>query len=142
TWLLGLLLLSPMVKRRQNTYNQQEFYVAFSGFALVQARPIPAWLPCQFPRDTAGCRYQQGFIKGKYMFRHIALAALAVSSLTACQNMDMAGMVGAASSLFQAATVSDEQIQELAVSSQQQLDSQNKIASANSKYTTRLARVT
>jgi putative metalloprotease len=94
------------------------------------------------PRGTAGCRYQQGFIKGKYMFRHIALATLAVGSLTACQNMDMAGMVGAASSLFQAATVSDEQIQELAVSSQQQLDSQNKIASANSNYATRLAKVT
>src|SRR5690606_21567460 len=39
------LLVSPMVKRRQNKYNQQKFYVAFSGFAVVQARPVPAWLP-------------------------------------------------------------------------------------------------
>src|SRR5690606_19084582 len=100
-----------------------------------------AWPPCLLARH-AGRRYPQGFIKGKYMFRHIALAALAVSSLTACQNMNVAGMVGAASSLFQAATVSDEQIQALAVSSQQKLDSQNRIASANSKYATRLARVT
>ncbi len=76
------------------------------------------------------------------MFKKFVLATIAVSSLTACQNMDIAGMAGAASSLFQAATVSDADIRELAVASQEKLDSENSIASPGSKYATRLARVT
>ncbi len=76
------------------------------------------------------------------MFKKFVLATIVVSSLTACQNMDIAGMAGAASSLFQAATVSDADIRELAVASQEKLDSENSIASPGSKYATRLARVT
>ncbi len=76
------------------------------------------------------------------MLKNLALALVAATTLTACESMNIAGMAGAASSLFQAATVSDEEIQSLAVTSQQQLDSQNTVASANSKYAKRLARVT
>ncbi|MDO5667242.1 MAG: M48 family metalloprotease [Alcaligenaceae bacterium] len=71
------------------------------------------------------------------------LAAAAVSlSLTACQGMDVAGMVGAAATLASAASINDNEIRALGVRAQQQLDAENKIASASNAYSQRLNRIT
>lgn len=56
--------------------------------------------------------------------------------------MNTAGMFDAASSLFQAATINDAEIQALAVQSQVQLDQQNTVASADNSYTKRLNNIT
>ncbi|AVL70936.1 Metalloprotease LoiP [Oligella urethralis] len=71
------------------------------------------------------------------------LAAAAISlSLTACQGMDIAGMIGAAGTLASAASIDDGEIRALGVRTQQKLDGENKVASASSPYTKRLNRIT
>lgn len=71
------------------------------------------------------------------------LAVTAVClSLTACQGMDMAGMVGAASTLASAASISDSEINALGIRAQEELDSENKVAPASNAYAQRLNRIT
>ncbi len=76
-------------------------------------------------------------------FRMGALAAmLAIAGLTAgCQTMDVGGMVGAGSKAIQAFNLSDQEVVALSDQSCQQMDTENKVASANSKYNKRLQRV-
>ncbi len=76
-------------------------------------------------------------------FRMGALAAmLAIAGLTAgCQTMDVGGMVGAGSKAIQAFNLSDQEVVTLSDQSCQQMDTENKVASANSKYNKRLQRV-
>ncbi|MFA5609685.1 MAG: M48 family metallopeptidase [Alcaligenes sp.] len=76
-------------------------------------------------------------------FRMGALAAmLAIAGLTAgCQTMDVGGLVGAGSKAVQAFSLSDQEVVTLSDQSCQQMDAENKVASANSKYNKRLQRV-
>lgn len=76
------------------------------------------------------------------MYKKLFTATAITLSLTACQGMDVAGMVGAAATLASAASISDYEIKALGVRAQQQLDAQNKIASASNTYTKRLNRIT
>ncbi len=76
------------------------------------------------------------------MIKKLIISSLLLGSLSACEGMNSAGMVDAASSLFQAATINDAEIQTLAVQSQQQLDQQNTVAGANNSYTKRLNNIT
>lgn len=76
------------------------------------------------------------------MIKKLVISSLLIGSLSACESMNTAGMVDAASSLFQAATINDADIQALGVQSQQQLDQQNTVADANNSYTKRLDNIT
>ncbi|NLY63473.1 MAG: M48 family metallopeptidase [Alcaligenaceae bacterium] len=76
------------------------------------------------------------------MIKRIVISGFLIGSLSACEGMNTAGMVNAASSLFQAASISDTEIQTLAVRSQQELDQQNTIAGSNNSYTVRLNKIT
>ena len=76
------------------------------------------------------------------MIKKIIISGLLVGSLSGCEGMNTAGMFDAASSLFQAATINDAEIQALAVQSQVQLDQQNTVASADNSYTKRLNNIT
>ena len=76
------------------------------------------------------------------MIKRIVISGFLIGSLSACEGMNTAGMVNAASSLFQAASISDSEIQALGVRSQQELDQQNTIAGSNNSYTVRLNKIT
>lgn len=76
-------------------------------------------------------------------FRMGALAAvLGVAGLTAgCKTMDVGGMMGAGNKALQAYNLSDQEVIALSDQSCKQMDADNKVASADSKYTTRLQRI-
>ncbi|MGY4879174.1 M48 family metalloprotease [Vreelandella aquamarina] len=71
------------------------------------------------------------------------LALAATVTLTGCQSgANIDGMMSAGSSLLGAATMSDEQMQQLGDETIAQLDSQNTVVSANSQYAQRLSQLT
>lgn len=72
----------------------------------------------------------------------LLLSSLFVATLTACNGMNIGGMLQAGSSLTQAATISDAEVKALGVKSAIQLDSENRVASANNKYSKRLNKIT
>ena len=76
------------------------------------------------------------------MNKKVLVAAAFCLSLTACETMDIAGMVGAASTLASAASISDSEINALGVRTQQQLDAENKVAPASNAYAKRLNNIT
>ena len=76
------------------------------------------------------------------MSKKILVAAAVCLSLSACETMNVAGMVGAASTLASAASISDSEVNALGVRAQQQLDAQNSIAPASNAYTKRLNNIT
>ncbi|NLJ51256.1 MAG: M48 family metallopeptidase [Alcaligenaceae bacterium] len=76
------------------------------------------------------------------MAKKLFAAATVCLSLTACQGMDIAGMVGAATTLASAASISDSEINALGIRTQQQLDAENKIAPASNAYAKRLSSLT
>ncbi|WP_426400024.1 M48 family metallopeptidase [Ralstonia sp. R-29] len=71
--------------------------------------------------------------------RATALTVAAAAVLTACAGTDMQGMTQAGSNLFQAASLSDNDVRTLSQQSCAQSDAENKIAPAKSTYTKRLA---
>ncbi|CAM5206005.1 M48 family metallopeptidase [Oligella ureolytica] len=76
------------------------------------------------------------------MSRKILVATALCLSLTACETMNIAGMVGAASTLASAASISDSEINALGVRTQQQLDAENQVAPASNAYAKRLNNIT
>lgn len=72
----------------------------------------------------------------------LLLSSLMLATLTACSNMNVAGMLKAGTTLAQAASISDAEVKALGVQSAKQLDSENRVASANNKYTVRLNKIT
>lgn len=78
------------------------------------------------------------------MVKKSLLLALCLSTgaIAGCQNMNIAQALQAGVSVFQAATLSDNEMKAIGLRSAQQLDSTNKVASAKSSYTKRLNRIT
>ncbi|WP_028358112.1 M48 family metalloprotease [Brackiella oedipodis] len=77
------------------------------------------------------------------MHKPMVAIALALSfSLSACDNLNPQMLVGVGSSLYSAATLSDQEIQSLGVQSAHNLDAKQRIASDNSPYTKRLNKIT
>lgn len=76
------------------------------------------------------------------MVKKVLAVAAVCLSLTACESMNIAGMVGAASTLASAASINDSEINALGLRSQQQLDGENKVAPANNAYAKRLNSLT
>lgn len=76
------------------------------------------------------------------MVKKLIAVAVVSLGLTACEGMNMAGMVNAAATLASAASVNDQEIMALGVRAQQQLDAENRVASSNNKYSQRLSRIT
>lgn len=72
-----------------------------------------------------------------------ALVAIAVSAviLTGCKNLDQGMLTNSGMQLFQAATLSDSDVKQLSDQSCKEMDSQNKIAPASSKYAKRLDKI-
>ena len=71
----------------------------------------------------------------------LAVTALCLS-LSACETMNITGMVGAASTLASAASISDSEVNALGIRTQQQLDAENTVAPASNAYTKRLNKIT
>ncbi|NLA52135.1 MAG: M48 family metalloprotease [Alcaligenaceae bacterium] len=76
------------------------------------------------------------------MSKKVLVAAALCLSLSACETMNIAGMVGAASTLASAASISDSDVTALGLRAQQQLDAENKVAPANNAYAKRLNKIT
>lgn len=76
------------------------------------------------------------------MSKKVLVAAALCVSLSACETMNIAGMVGAASTLASAASISDSDVTALGLRAQQQLDAENKVAPANNAYAKRLNKIT
>ena len=72
----------------------------------------------------------------------LLLSSLVVATVTACNGMNVAGMLEAGTTLAQAASISDAEVKALGVQSAKQLDGENRVASANNKYTKRLNKIT
>ncbi len=72
-----------------------------------------------------------------------ALVAIAVSAviLTGCKNIDQGMLTNSGMQLFQAATLSDSDVKQLSDQSCKEMDAQNKIAPASSKYAKRLDKI-
>ncbi|MEY0964365.1 M48 family metallopeptidase [Providencia alcalifaciens] len=72
-----------------------------------------------------------------------ALVAVAVSAviLTGCKNLDQGMLTNSGMQLFQAATLSDSDVKQLSDQSCKEMDAQNKIAPASSKYAKRLDKI-
>lgn len=68
-----------------------------------------------------------------------ALTLAAAASLTACAGADLQGLTQAGGSLFQAASLSDNDVRTLSTQSCVQSDARNQIAPADSSYSKRLA---
>ncbi|MGG4610062.1 metalloprotease LoiP [Providencia sp. Me31A] len=72
-----------------------------------------------------------------------ALVAVAVSAviLTGCKNLDQGMLTNSGMQLLQAATLSDSDVKQLSDQSCKEMDAQNKIAPASSKYSKRLDKI-
>ncbi|EPW3171993.1 M48 family metallopeptidase [Providencia stuartii] len=72
-----------------------------------------------------------------------ALVAVAVSAviLTGCKNLDQGMLTNSGMQLFQAATLTDGDVKQLSDQSCKEMDAQNKIAPASSKYSKRLDKI-
>ncbi|WP_034916821.1 M48 family metallopeptidase [Erwinia sp. 9145] len=72
----------------------------------------------------------------------ISLLAVALASaLSGCANLDSNTLMQSGAQAWQAATLSDAQVKELSVKSCEQMDSEAKIAPADSEYTQRLNKI-
>lgn len=76
------------------------------------------------------------------MSKKVLAAAAICLSLSACETMNVAGMVGAASTLASAASISDSEVNALGIRTQQQLDAENNVAPASNAYAKRLNNIT
>lgn len=70
--------------------------------------------------------------------RTAALTRAAVAALSACAGADMQGLTQAGGNLFQAASLSDNDVRTLSTQSCAQSDAKNQIAPASSTYAKRL----
>ncbi|ATG15712.1 TPA: M48 family metallopeptidase [Providencia alcalifaciens] len=72
-----------------------------------------------------------------------ALVAVAVSAviMTGCKSMDTGLMTNSGMQLFQAATLSDADVKKFSDDACKEMDAENKIAPASSKYTQRLNKI-
>ncbi|BBG60479.1 Uncharacterized metalloprotease yggG [Providencia rustigianii] len=72
-----------------------------------------------------------------------ALVAVAVSAviLTGCKNMDTGMLTNSGMQLFQAASLSDADVKKFSDEACKEMDAQNKIAPASSKYAQRLSKI-
>ncbi|TOL44302.1 metalloprotease, partial [Vibrio parahaemolyticus] len=61
--------------------------------------------------------------------------------LTGCKNLDQGMLTNSGMQLFQAATLSDSDVKQLSDQSCKEMDAQNKIAPASSKYAKRLDKI-
>lgn len=67
---------------------------------------------------------------------------LGTAALTGCANLDVGSMMEVGSSLFKAATLSDQEMHAIGLATAQKYDAESKIADSKSKYTQRINKLT
>ncbi|WP_243140659.1 M48 family metallopeptidase [Pelistega ratti] len=74
--------------------------------------------------------------------KKVLFASLLALSLGACKTLDVASAIEAGSSLFQAASISDDEMKAIGLQSAKKLDAENKTAPASNAYAKRLNKIT